>query len=163
VQPGGERGAAPELAAQAKTASPALASEPTRRASAREPSPAAAAHVRPRAQALVQDAVASTSAVKLPAVPREPEQAPGELVLMRRALERLNAGDPHGAIEQLGQHAARFPNGVMTEERDGLRAVALCKGDDPARGSAAAQSFLRLYPDSPLGARVRSACKDGAQ
>jgi hypothetical protein len=88
--------------------------------------------------------------------------AEGELVLMRRAIAQLNAGSPRAALERLSQHAVRYPNGVMSEERDGLRAIALCRDGDPVQGKASALSFLRLYPDSAMAGRVRAACKESA-
>jgi hypothetical protein len=95
---------------------------------------------------------------------REPDRNDnGELALMRAALGRLNGGDAREALALLDQHAARYPEGVMREERAGLRAIALCKLGDLAQGSAAQQSFLRTYSGSPMTARVQKAGGDNGR
>jgi hypothetical protein len=57
----------------------------------------------------------------------------------------------------LDQHAARFPSGQFTEEREGLRVVAACDlGRSDAR--ARAEQFLRSRPQSPLASRIHARC-----
>jgi hypothetical protein len=46
----------------------------------------------------------------------------------------------------------------MAEERDGLRAIALCSAGDTQAGLAQQARFLRQAPSSALTARVRGAC-----
>jgi hypothetical protein len=103
----------------------------------------------------------------VPESSREPVEsqstAHDELALIRRALAMVNAGDAQGALGLLGLHAVRYPNGVMSEERAGLRAIALCRSGDSVQGLAAGQSFLRVFPSSPMAARVRGACKASAK
>lgn len=81
-----------------------------------------------------------------------------EVALLRRAQGAIRAGDPDGALRHLAAHARRFPSGMMTEEREAARVVALCDAgrNDEARGVA--RRFLRERPGSPLAARVRAAC-----
>lgn len=94
-----------------------------------------------------------------------PAQAPGEtrsngdeLALIRSALARLNAGDAEQALLLLERHAVRYPQGVMAEERQGLRAIALCATDRRDEGVVAQGDFLRQAPSSALASRVQSAC-----
>jgi hypothetical protein len=133
-------------AAQAEEAPPARAAR-ARRASARAPKATEPADTT-RAIASAQSSEAAGEA---------------ELSLMRRAIAQLNAGAPRSALELLSQHAARYPNGVMSEERDGLRAIALCKEGDLVQGKASALSFLRMYAGSAMAGRVRGACKESGQ
>jgi outer membrane protein assembly factor BamD (BamD/ComL family) len=92
-----------------------------------------------------------------------PEPAPGstlaeETRLLSRARTDLLEGQPEQALERLGEHARRFPAGLLAEERQALRAVALCEAGHDADGEAAARSFLREHPHAALAQRVRSAC-----
>ncbi|GAC1394795.1 MAG: hypothetical protein NVSMB47_04430 [Polyangiales bacterium] len=80
-----------------------------------------------------------------------------ELTLMQQAQSALGAGQPGKALVLLDEHAARFPNGTLSEERAGARVLALCalhRGDARKAG----ESFLAAHPASPLAARVRVAC-----
>ena len=81
-----------------------------------------------------------------------------EFALLRRVSAALKNGDAHGALAGVHEHARRFPHGVLAEERDTDRILALCalgKRDEAAR---ATERFDRSYPDSAHGARVHSAC-----
>jgi hypothetical protein len=101
----------------------------------------------------------------------EPEPAPApapaptlgstlaeENQLLAQARAALIDGRPEQALTRLADHARRFPDGVLTEERQALRAVALCEAGRDADGDAAARSFLREHPQAALAQRVRSAC-----
>ena len=95
--------------------------------------------------------------------PADPTPAPGgtlaeENRLLARARAALIDGQPEQALTRLGEHARRFPEGVLSEERKALRAVALCEAGRDADGEAAAQAFLREHPQAALAQRVRSAC-----
>jgi hypothetical protein len=94
-----------------------------------------------------------------------PPEAPstandGELALMRSILAALRDGEAARALTLLEEHARRFPQGVLSPERRGLRVVALCEAGQTALGREERAAFLRVEPDSPLAQRVRSACKD---
>jgi hypothetical protein len=95
-----------------------------------------------------------------PAVAPRQSSAAGELALIRAALTRLNAGDAPGALALLEAHAAGFPEGVMRDERVGLRAIALCTAGESEAGRAQQQLFLQRAPSSTLAARVRRACAE---
>jgi hypothetical protein len=100
------------------------------------------------------------------AAPEPEEQAPlpspstlaEEVGLLRAAQSALNGGDHELALSRLSEHARRFPNGSMAEERDAARVLALCRAGRMDEARALAQRFLRERPSSPLAARVRASC-----
>ena len=49
-----------------------------------------------------------------------------EVAILRRVSAALRSGDPKGALAAVGEHARRFPNGALSEERDMERILALC-------------------------------------
>ena len=81
-----------------------------------------------------------------------------ELQLVRAAQEALRNHEPARALTLLDEHAARFPLGLLREERSAARVFALCALDrrDDARTEAA--RLLREAPNSPHANRVRSSC-----
>lgn len=93
----------------------------------------------------------------------EPTPTPGSTLaeenrLLAQARASLIDERPEQALTQLLDHARRFPDGVLAEERQALRAVALCEAGRDAEGHAAASSFLREHPQAALAQRVRRAC-----
>ena len=72
-----------------------------------------------------------------------------------RARDALRAGDPGGALAMLEAARARFPRGVLLQERQVLTIEALAASGDRARASRQARGFLRQFPASPLASRVR--------
>jgi hypothetical protein len=95
--------------------------------------------------------------------PVEPAPAPRstlaeETRILSQARGDLIDGKPEQALVRLGDHARRFPDGMLAEERQALRAVALCEAGRDAEGQTAARSFLREHPHAALAQRVRSAC-----
>lgn len=86
------------------------------------------------------------------------DQVLAELALIQRIKEALDADQPARALTLVEQHARSFARGTLIEEREALRVVALCADDDPKRGLRAQRSFLRAYPRSAYGDRVRGAC-----
>jgi hypothetical protein len=94
-----------------------------------------------------------------------PTPAPGgtlaaENRLLAQARTALLDGQPEQALLRLGEHARRFPDGVLSEERQALRAVALCEAGRDTEGDAAARAFLLEHPHAALAQRVRSACRE---
>jgi hypothetical protein len=86
-----------------------------------------------------------------------------ELTLLRRAQTAMRDGDPLRALALLHQHAVRFPAGALRDERRGAEVLATCASGKLDTGRALRAAFLRDAPDSPLAARVRSACEAGAK
>jgi hypothetical protein len=66
--------------------------------------------------------------------------------------------EPEEALVLCAEHERRWARGTFVQEREGLRAIALCKvaSDHSVQD---ARTFLSKYPRTPLGARVREACK----
>jgi len=60
----------------------------------------------------------------------------------------------------LEDHARRFPNGALAEERDAARVLALCDLQRLDEARDVARRFLREHPRSPLAPRVAHACDD---
>ena len=81
----------------------------------------------------------------------------GELQLLTQAQRALERGDPAAALTALAQHRREHPQGALSIEREGLRAVASCEAKR-SDGKALADRFVARNPSSPLVARVRAAC-----
>jgi hypothetical protein len=117
--------------------------------------PATAPRVDPADQG--PDSADATQAVALPAPAKSPS-AHAEILLIRAALTALNRHDPERTLRLLRQHQIEYPQGVMGEERDGLRIIALCESGRFEEGRQESQAFLRNAPHSPLSGRLRSTC-----
>jgi hypothetical protein len=82
-----------------------------------------------------------------------------ELRLVRDAQQHLNRGEPAAALSLLSEHARRFPAGVLSEEREASRVLALCSLGQGEAARAQADDFIRRAPRSPFADRVRAACR----
>ncbi len=87
-----------------------------------------------------------------------PVDLEGEMKLLRQADAALRRGDSASALVAINKDAALHPAGVLSQEREGVRAIALCSGGNLAQGQAAARKFLASASKSPLSSRIRSAC-----
>lgn len=81
-----------------------------------------------------------------------------EAELLKSAQQAVNNGDSATALALIQKHATKYPNGVLSQERLGMRAITLCRAGDSVQGAAAAKRFLANNPSSPISDRVRSAC-----
>ncbi len=99
------------------------------------------------------DAVSASAVVAAPLSP-EPE-----LQLLRQAREDLQRGQPEIAFRRLSDYDREHGQGVLTQERQALKAIALCRWRPGSDAQARAAQFLRSAPESPLANRVRSACE----
>lgn len=81
-----------------------------------------------------------------------------ELRLMRAASAALTDDEPAQALRVLSDHARRFPEGALAQERRALRAIGLCKQSAP-EARRERDAFLNSDAQSPLAARVREACE----
>jgi hypothetical protein len=70
----------------------------------------------------------------------------------------LRRGDAEAALAQLAEHAAKYPSGALADEREGIRAIALCRSGKLSEGKALADRFLSATRKSSLIMRVRAAC-----
>jgi len=74
---------------------------------------------------------------------------------MRDAREALRRGDAAGALTMLEQIRARYPGGVLSQEREALAIEALARSGRRAEASTRAAAFLKAYPTSTLAERVQ--------
>jgi outer membrane protein assembly factor BamD (BamD/ComL family) len=94
-------------------------------------------------------------------VPPRPTKASiaRETELLAQVQRALQTGRPATALAKLNQYNAEFPSGMLHEESIASRVMALCAfGRDKDAERWTAEFFLR-YPNSPLSARVRGACR----
>lgn len=92
-------------------------------------------------------------------VEAQPEQhLKAEMQLIRAADAALRGGRTSEALSLLAQHAERHPQGLLTQEREGLSLLARCQSGGKAAARAAAERYVARAPRSPLAPRLRSAC-----
>jgi len=73
-----------------------------------------------------------------------------ELRLLRRARAAVAEGDFEGALRPIAEHARRFPDGALAEEREALRVKSLSTLGQVEEARRAASSFRRRFPHSVL-------------
>ena len=82
-----------------------------------------------------------------------------ETKLLQDADHALRTGNTDRAMTLLDQHAAQYPKSQFAPERAAERMVGLCQSG--RADTAAGQRFLASHPNSPLGARIKQACRIG--
>ena len=87
--------------------------------------------------------------------PRAELTVADEARLVHDGVRALHEGQAACALSLLDTHARFYPHGVLAEERDAERAMALAELGRMAEARGVAAAFLRAYPTSPLGARLR--------
>jgi hypothetical protein len=118
-----------------------------------------------RRREVVRGEVRPAGTVSAPVAERAPAPVPTldsldpELTALRQAQEDLRAGLPAQALRRLAEYDRRFGKGTLSEERQAIGAIALCRLYPGPAAEAQAERFLRAAPDSPLAERVRSACQ----
>jgi outer membrane protein assembly factor BamD (BamD/ComL family) len=90
--------------------------------------------------------------------PLAPTTLEAETRLILAGVGALHAGDAAHALALFEEHARLFPTGALAEERAAEQVVALGDLRRCDEAHAAAATFLRSHPNSPLSARVRAAC-----
>jgi hypothetical protein len=80
-----------------------------------------------------------------------------ELQLIDAARAALATSSAVKALSALHAHAARYPHGILEQERDALMVKALVGAGRGAEARAASQRFIARYPSSTLLDSVRSA------
>ncbi len=83
-----------------------------------------------------------------------------ELSLIRKASRALRNDHPDEAMRFLATYDREITDGVMREERDGLRVLALCAQGRFAEARKARAGFLKRSPQSPLAVRIKDQCGD---
>jgi RNA polymerase sigma-70 factor (ECF subfamily) len=97
-----------------------------------------------------------TQGETLPIPPRD--ALAEETRILREANAAMQKGDAESALSLLSEHGRRFPAGVLAEERDVERVLALCGAGRVADARVEATRFLTDRPRSPLAGRVRTSC-----
>jgi len=114
---------------------------------------------RPDARGASATPVAATESVKSAQVD---DPLAEETALVARAQSALASGRYDEALSALDDHQRRFPNGVLSQERNGARLLALCGSGRRAQAHDAVAAFLAREPSSPLASRLRSVCAVGS-
>jgi hypothetical protein len=129
------------------------------------PAPArVAAPVSPNAVSAPDEPVAA--APRTPLASRTPAPAASngatslaeETSLLHAAQRELARKNTSVALELLEEHATRFPQGALAQERRAARVLALCDLGRTAEARRAAEAFVRAAPQSPLVPRLRGSC-----
>lgn len=81
-----------------------------------------------------------------------------EARLVARANAAIEAHDGVAALAILAEHARRFPEGQLREERFADRILALCETGDVERARREAASFLNVFPASLHAEAIRASC-----
>lgn len=76
--------------------------------------------------------------------------------LVGEARDALRRGNAPGALTLLEQIRARFPAGVLGQEREVLTIEALARSGRRPEAAARAEAFIKAHPQSPLVTRVES-------
>jgi hypothetical protein len=109
--------------------------------------------------AQLPQALAQTVAVAAP-----PRSASGtgdvaaEVRLLGEAQTAIRGGEPARSLRLLDEHARRYPEGALGEERDAMRIAALCALGRDAEARRATERFLRAAPQSPHAGPLRASC-----
>ncbi len=80
-----------------------------------------------------------------------------ERSLLDQARQALARGEPAAGFAPLDRHAARFPRGILTEEREALAVRLLAALGRNQAATARAESFHRRYPNSLFTPAVNNA------
>jgi hypothetical protein len=139
-------------ARDARGTGPSLASNPS--PSIETPAAKKSAVTRPAPQAPptpTSAVVAATPAELAGAADLGEQQA-----LLDQARASLGRGDGPGALESLKAHSSRFPESVLTEEREALTIKSLVKAGRAADARARFLAFEARFPRSPLLPSLRA-------
>jgi hypothetical protein len=82
-----------------------------------------------------------------------PSDVGNELDLLARA-RRVVASDPARALQLTAEHARRFSDGVLAQEREVLAIDALSRLGHRDLATARARRFIERYPDSAHRVRL---------
>lgn len=94
----------------------------------------------------------------LPTTEESPPGVSDELSLIREADQALRSNSIEHAHELLLRHEREFPNGVLAEEREGLRIIERCTTLQSPLSATLAFDFIARHPRSPLRERIERLC-----
>ncbi|HET7544846.1 MAG TPA: hypothetical protein VFK05_33495 [Polyangiaceae bacterium] len=80
-----------------------------------------------------------------------------ERALLDRARQKLSVSEPEHALQFLEQHARRYPNGRLSEEREAMLINVLVSLGDVERAQARGAAFAKRYPTSLMRTAVKAA------
>lgn len=83
------------------------------------------------------------------------ESYAAELQLLQRAQSQYTGEDFQSALVLIAEHAHRFPNGRLAEEREALRVKSLAGAGRSDEARRALVAFARRFPHSALQLRLR--------
>ncbi len=100
-----------------------------------------------------------------PRVQTEVETSESQLARERAIIDVARAAIARGrassALSAIDRHAADFPRGQLTEEREGLRIIALVQAGRREEAQSRANQFRTRYPRSLLHSAIESALRTG--
>jgi hypothetical protein len=87
------------------------------------------------------------------------ESYAGELQLLQRAQSKYASQDFRSALMLLAEHARRFPNGRLAEEREALRVRSLAGAGRSPEARRAFAAFARRFPHSAMLPRLQETAR----
>lgn len=108
--------------------------------------PFASANVEPSAKPTTAPSVAKSAA---------PNPA-DEVKMLERAQDALRSGRHAEALSLCNEHATRYPNGMLAQEREVIAVEALVKTGRTAEAKARAEKFKARFPGSSHARRIDS-------
>lgn len=81
-----------------------------------------------------------------------------EIALIKKATKVLASQQPQKTLQILRQYDKSFPNGVMRQEHNGLRVLALCDLGRKDEADREQRRFLAQSPNSPMAVRIQRQC-----
>lgn len=151
--PAPSQGESATHAAPRPSPQPAAAAIPPTTTPSHEPSPPASLDATERSEP--RRGGSSRAVAPAAALPGR-ETFDAELRLIDGAKVELDRGRPHIAKVWLGEHAARYPRGVFSTDREALQVLVSCaERPEPAR----AARFVAAHPTSPLSERLTRECE----
>jgi hypothetical protein len=103
-------------------------------------------------------ALAPNAEAVSPPTPSVPSTLAAEAAILTRAGAAFKGGDLVLALDLLDQHAASFPSGELSQDRESERVLVLCALGRTNDAKAAASRFLASWPRSTYAPRVRESC-----
>ncbi|MGH1343876.1 MAG: hypothetical protein ACRBN8_20125 [Nannocystales bacterium] len=94
--------------------------------------------------------------VRPPAKPKASVQE--ELALIQRMQTALRSSAHEHVLNLARRHATTYPSGAFAEDREALRALAVCESGDAA-GPTTASRFHKRWPESMHRDRIEAACE----
>ena len=141
----------------ASPAAPSTVEETTAVATSRVPAGASVVGQKP-APASVRATDVAPPAPAAASAPPINESTEGEAALLQRARTAIDAGDGVTALDALDAGDRRFPSGMLGDQRQAERIIAMCTIARVPLTKERAERFLADRPRSQQAERIRKAC-----